>query len=449
MTRRHAVAVVAVLSALSAACGTRVDTDERVATDDGLGPEPTTATAPSGDGATTTTAPGAEATPCGPGDASGATDVGVTDTEITITTIQDISGPAPGLFQAEQDAIDAFVAYCNSLGGINGRTLKLVKKDSSFFEPRPAVVEACRDSFALVGHAMVFDDQIVDVATECGIPEVPAFSGTPEHSKAANVIHAVANNPTEWGAGPAFYFAEQFPDAVEHAAVLYADAGTTKNRTQMQKESWAQAGFVWKIEKPIALVELNWGPIVDELRREGIGYVTVWSDLTAPVKLVKELRAQGVEIPIVDIGSQSYDAAFLEQAGEAAEGSYAGVAMWPLEEADANPEMQLYFEWLEEVRPGAKPAALGTYTWSSGLLFATAVQALGSEVTRDGLLGYLRDVHEWDGHGIHAPGDPGGNTGNACFVLLQVRDGAFERVFPDEGFACDERYRATVTDPSL
>ena len=438
-------AAIALATLTTAGCGTRVDGDSASAGASGLGgPESTVTTA--GDGATTTLPTEADS-PCGPGDASGATDVGVTDETITIFTVQDLSGPAPGLFQPNQDAMTAFVAYCNSLGGINGRELELVARDSGFFEPRPQVVDACRDGFAIVGGAVVFDDQMVDAAQECGIPEVPSFSSTPQHSNAPNVVHAVPSPATEWQAGPAYWFAEQYPDAVKRAAILYADAGTTKNRMKMQAEAFAQAGFEFLVKKAIPLVELNWGSHVEELRSKDIGYVTVWSDLKEPAKLIKELRAQGVDVPIVDVEPQSYTSEFLEEAGPAAEGAYVGVSTWPLEEEDENPELQLFGKWVRETA-GHEPTALGIHTWSAARLFATAVKDLGSDVTREGLLDYLRDVHEWDGNGIHAVTDPAGNHVAQCIVMLQVQDGEFHRVWPDEGFHCDPRYAAKVQDPT-
>ncbi len=431
--------------AVATGCGTRVGgTDTSADASSRLSP-PTSTTETTDTSDTTDVPP--DDSPCGPGDATGATDVGVTDATITLYTIHDLSGPAPGLFQANQDAMKAFVAYCNSLGGVNGRKLELVTRDSGFFEPRPQIVDACRDAFAVVGGAVVFDDQMMDVAAECGIPELPSFSSTPQHSRAPNVVHAVPNSATEWQAGPAYWFAEQFPEAVKRAAVLYADAGTTKDRAQMQEEAFRQAGFDFVMKKAIPLVELNWGPHVDELRSKGIGYVTIWSDLKEPVKLVKELRAQGVDVTIVDVEPQSYTSDFLEQAGPAAEGAYVGVSTWPLEEAADNPELQLYGDWVERTT-GSEPTALGIHTWSSALLFATAAKELGGDLTREGLLDYLSSVHEWDGHGIHAPTDPGRNHLAECIVMLQVQEGEFRRVWPDEGFACDPRYAAKVSDPS-
>jgi len=445
--RRRGARLLAVAAALSvatatlAACGTRVSEAERRRH---RSAQPAATTPPVGEARSGTPSVRSRY-PCGPGGAHGATDVGVTDDSIAIYTVQDISGPQPGLFKPSQDTMQAFVDHCNSLGGVNGRRLVLVKKDSGFFEPRPPVEEACGKAFALVGSAILFDDQIVDVARGCGIPVLPTMSTTSEHSNAPNVVHAVPNPLTQWQAGPAYWFREHHPEAVKRAASLYADLPQTKNRAIQQREAYEQAGFRFVLRKDTPLYQLNWGPTVDELRSKRIGYVTVWSGLEDPANLLKELKAQGVKIPIVDIQAQSYDPHFLKQAGAAAEGAYVGVSVHPLEEADSNPEMKTYTRWMEKA--GHEPTALGAFTWSSGLLFAQAVKELGSDVTRKGLLEHLRRVHEWTGEGIHAATDPGANGLTECYVLLQVRKGRFTRVYPKKGFACDPRFAARVPDP--
>ncbi len=38
--------------------------------------------------------------------------------------------------------------------------------------------------------------------------------------------------------------------------------------------------------------------------------------------------------------------------------------------------------------------------------------------------------------GISAPSDPGGKVPTVCFVVVQVKNGKFERYYPKKGFAC-------------
>ena len=67
---------------------------------------------------------GTLASPCGPGDAKGATAKGVTDTSITIGYGDDAGyAAAPGLDKEMSDAVKPMIKWCNDQGGINGRKI--------------------------------------------------------------------------------------------------------------------------------------------------------------------------------------------------------------------------------------------------------------------------------------------------------------------------------------
>ena len=160
---------------------------------------PTTTGGGGGGGETTTTAGEPEVplvgtieSPCGPG-AGG--------DPITIATIADIAGPVPGLGQEMWDAMDSFVAYCNDLGGVNGRLLTLNKLDAELFKHREATQAACDTALALVGSGAVFDDGGAQVAVDCGIPDVAGYTTHPSHALATNVVQPLPNPTNLFAAG--------------------------------------------------------------------------------------------------------------------------------------------------------------------------------------------------------------------------------------------------------
>ncbi|HEY8546371.1 MAG TPA: hypothetical protein VIL36_15025, partial [Acidimicrobiales bacterium] len=80
---------------------------------------------------------------CQDGDASGATDVGVTDDEIRIGTITNKGADVrPGLNQEMYDSAAAFVEWCNEHGGINGRELVLEDLDARLSDYGQRIAEA-------------------------------------------------------------------------------------------------------------------------------------------------------------------------------------------------------------------------------------------------------------------------------------------------------------------
>ena len=84
-----------------------------------------------------------------------ATEVGVTADEIRIVVIVDIDTPvAPGLFKGSADAVEGFAKYINKTGGLAGRKVVVDVIDSKLNadEARNAVIQACAEDFAMVGH---------------------------------------------------------------------------------------------------------------------------------------------------------------------------------------------------------------------------------------------------------------------------------------------------------
>ncbi len=374
--------------------------------------------------------------PCGPGNARGATDTGVTNDAISIGTIADITGVRPNLFLGNWQAMDAFVAFCNSMGGVNGRRLVLRKLDSALFDERAQVLAACDSVFALVGSGAAQDASGAQAGVDCGIPDISAFSAETPHSMAPNVVQPIPNPSDTFPAGPARYFAKKFPNALDQSAMFYGSVGVTAVQARRQIQGYEHFGIKFTHKVPFDVVSSDFDSLVAGLGTNRLGYVSLWSEVGDFAKLLNALHSHGVRYVVAEGGQQTYDARFLQSAGSSIEGTYITTTTVPFAEASTSPEMQRYLHWLDVTHPGASPTALGVQGWSAALLFAEALRSLGGDVTRAGLLAALHRVHSWDGNGIHIPTDPGSNSQRSCFMLIQVRNGAFVRAFPDHGFSC-------------
>lgn len=430
--RTRVIALLLVLGLAAAACGSRSS---------GKASSTTSGPGPTSSGATLTD----PQTPCGPGDAKGATGTGVSDTAIKIGTYQDIGGPRQGLFQGNLDAMNAFVAYCDSLGGVNGRKLELDRYDSALSEVRAQVLKACDGDLAIVGEAAALDGPAAQPGVACGIPDVPAFTAEVAHRGAANVVQPLPNPPNGIGVNTERYLAKKYPDKVKHAAMLYVNVAVGPPVAHQRVEGFQKVGWSFVYQQPIDIAELNWGPKIQAFRANNVGVFEIVSDLTNLVNGLKEIHAQGLTGVLALSDQSGYDRQLLQQAGPAAEGTYVEATTVPFEEAKTSNEMQLFLSWLGKVAPGRAPTALGVQSWSAGLLFATALKSLGSNVTRASLTSALHDIHTWDGHGIHTTSNPGSGQPSPCGLTLQVKKGKFVRVFPAHGFSCDPKNIVTAS----
>ncbi len=204
--RIAAIAVAAVL--VASACGSRSDDAD---SDSGLDGTATSTTA----AATSETGMfGTLESPCGPGDASGATDIGVTDDAIAYSSVSDSGGQIGGLNKGVDDSQAAFVKWCNDQGGINGRKIELTMRNAALFDYGAQVTASCEESFALVGGIAAFDDVGAPIQVDCGLPNVPAATASSVQAGADLTYQPLPNPPNQLMLGAATWIKENQPEVM-------------------------------------------------------------------------------------------------------------------------------------------------------------------------------------------------------------------------------------------
>ncbi|MGH2685236.1 MAG: ABC transporter substrate-binding protein [Actinomycetota bacterium] len=422
---RRLPCLLAVLLLVGAACGNRSGGDDETGTPD---------TANDDDGGDDEQAV----------DNGGSTDIGITGDEIRIGVIADLTGVVPGLFKAAPEAVKAYAENVNSEGGIHGRKLVVEVYDTGTNDNgnRLAYEKACDEVFAAVGSESAFDTGGFEALRDCGFPAVNAFA---TDADVQDLDHVFPRQSDDYAAlGSARWYAQEFPDAVKQAGYFYVNAPVSERSAKRSMEARRTVGWEYIYEQPVGALESNYTPHALEMKRRGVQAFSIVSDYNNVVRLQKALREQNVSVTIADASGQAYSADYLEAAGPAAEGAYVALAHLPFEDAEQEPAIHEYLDWLEKTTPGAEPSGNGLTAWSRAMLFTEAAEAVGPELTREKLMEELRGMKGWDAHGLFPPrdvGDPVPTT--SCFVMMQVQDGKFVRVFPDEGFHCsaDDVYK--------
>jgi ABC-type branched-subunit amino acid transport system substrate-binding protein len=365
---------------------------------------------------------------------------GVSEDTIRIGVISDRENPSVPLPTVGiEEATRAFVEFCNEAGGINGRQLELVTYDSMITATDDATKQACDDDlFALVGTGSVQDQLGIETREGCGLPEVAAYSATTSRAESEDFFTSVPGlSASEYNVGPCTRIAEQYPDAVKKAAMLYTDLPAAATRGQQIVQACTEeAGFDFVVEEGIPFGTTNFGPVVAQMKDAGVEYFNMVSATSETLAVLREMDTQGVEVEVIDLGQQYYDPALASEG--LAEGAHILSNTAPFSEADSNPTLRLYQEYLEQV--DGVQSTLGVQAFSAGLLFATAAQALGNDLTREALVTELEGITEWDGGGLNIVGSPGTNETIDCFLYLRVEGEDFVRDHPDEGYDCDPSY---------
>jgi ABC-type branched-subunit amino acid transport system substrate-binding protein len=386
--------------------------------------------------------------PCGEGDASGATDQGVTDSAIEVGTMSDASSTVqPGLNQEIWDASEAFVAWCNELGGINGRQIEYTAVEPKILEATQATIAACDTEFMLVGGGAAFDNDVARERVACGLPDVPAYNATKAATEAELSYPPLPTPFDELPVGEAFYLAEQHPEAVAKAGMLAPNFPSAVNIATRAKVGYEAAGWTFVDEQlynPAG--EANWTGIVSGFKSSGVDAL-LYAGTMEPLAAFLQASAEQDYKPTILIGTSTiFTPDLITEAGPAAEGTYAYTSVRPFDDPAEGSATAAYIELLDTYADGAEPALLGANSMSAWLLWATAAKACGSDLTRACVGEKITEISEWTAGGLHAASNPSAGTSPSCFVLLQVKDGVWTSVHPESDFDCDPSY--TVPTPA-
>ena len=362
---------------------------------------------------------------------------GITDKEIVLANASDISGPVPGLFEAAQQGAKAYVAYFNATSDICGRKLRLLALDtrSDSGGDQQAYAKGCEEAFAAVGSTSAFDSGGAATAETCGLPDIRAISITPERGACSTCFGTQSVNPSLVPNAVLDYFHRTHRAATQKAAFLHLNAGGSPTLSKSRAEAARKRGFHVVYESGIDVSEFNYAPYVQTMKERDVRFVDFLGAYPQAVRLAEAMQQQGFEPEVFELHQPMYDSRYIESGGEAVEGSRVFINTAMFEDARSNREMQLYEQWLQQVKPGAKPTPFGVYAWSATRLFVERSLALGGRLSRRELVSSLRQVHKWTGNGIHAPQDPGGKRTGECQSVVKVQDGAWVKETPGQ-FLC-------------
>ena len=406
---------------------------------------------------TTTTKPPAAATfgdlqsPCGKGDAKGATDQGVTDTAITIAFGDDrgFQG-SPGLNHEIGDAVKAMIKWCNDQGGINGRQVDGRFFDAKITDVNTAMQNACQQAFMLVGEGWALDSGQEEARVGCKLPAVPTYSVSPEFAHGPLMFQPVPNPVDFTPVEIASYLAKTFPDKIKKTAVMFANYAATIDTKDKALASYPPFGFQFLNcpQQYNILGESDWKPFAQKLKDCGAQIVYFTGSPVPHFENFLDAAAQLNYKPLYVTDANFYDLGFASwNKNGNGDNVYVREAYVPLDEANINKAVKDYLDIVKG--QGYDVNQLGEQAASAFLLWATEAKACGSTLTRACMLQHLAQVTKWTGGGMHAETNPAKNLPPDCGLVLKLQGTAFVRTFPTQPgtYDCSPDYVKLVTGP--
>ncbi len=393
---------------------------------------------------------GTLASPCGPGDAKGATDRGVTDSTITIGYGDDRGfAQSPGLNKQMGDSIKAFIKWCNDQGGINGRRLVGHFYDAKITLANNVMTQACKTDFMLVGEGFAADGAAEPTRVKCNMVTVEGYSVLADFANGPMQYQGVPN-PVDFTPASSYYeMAKLYPEDVKKYAFYDTSLQAThvsllKDKTAMEKAGFVSAGCDVTVNY---LGESDYKPFVQKLKSCGAKLLmanaspgpVIYNFLTA----MHQLDYNPVFLMETNLYSDELSSWNTNGYGN---NIHVRSAFIPLEEAGTVPAVKQYIDVVKG--DGGAVSQLGEQAVSSFMLWATEAKACGSNLTRQCMVNNLSKVHEWTGGGLHAPTDPGNNKPPSCGMLIKLNGTKWEREYPAKAgtFDCDPKYVSAVPE---
>jgi ABC-type branched-subunit amino acid transport system substrate-binding protein len=368
---------------------------------------------------------------------------GVTSTSVTVGQVDDLSAPIPGLFKGAQDGTKAYFAYINSLGGVNGRKIRLDARDSAFQAGQVAseTSSQVRNDFALVGGFSLLDGSEKSSIDSSRTPDV-AFSLDPSLFSDPYVYSALPNPENYFPLGVFKWLKRKYPQAVKKVGIVWENATTSTRSAETAFENAMRAeGFHIVYDEGAGPLQTNFLPDVLAMKNDGVKMVF---NLELPdnyaANLAKEMQQQ--DFRPIHIEGAAYSDAFLSLAGSAANGIYIeqAYALYLGQDAKEIPAIGLFTKWMKKVDPKPDFEIESIYGWTSAELFVQALRQAGNPPTRAGLVTALNKITSFNAEGLVPTDNPAKEIASDCFLLAQVQHGRIVRVAPSprKGFYCGE-----------
>lgn len=441
---RRVVVAVGLLVALAFAaigCGSRVRDD--ALDGGGAGPDGTAAS---------TTPPG-----------TGATDVGVTDTEIHVGLIVSKTSPLGSeTFSGPMYGAQAYFSSLNDRGGVNGRTVKVTVCDDNATGAgnRRCARELIEDDkvMAFVANS-IFNYSAASFVDESGVPDVggqPISNAYEQYAHLWGIYGSSSPRQGEIGVdgkldgGTDVYrhFKETYGAGT--AGIVYYNQADSQRYANLTAAGLELEGYT-VVREQVDFAVPNFDAAAIDMRSRGVDIVFDALDSTGNVKLCAAMDVAGLAVKAKVVTVQSWNESLrTDYEGTPAcrnaihatseTRNYMDTQFAPVRQF--RDDMAKYFPDRED--------RLSMWTlegWAAAQWFTDAAASCGAELTRACIEAYLARPDPYDGHGLLVPRDfvvetELGATSRNCLNVARWQDGAdggagaWVTSTPDGDFVC-------------
>jgi hypothetical protein len=343
---------------------------------------------------------------CHGGSASGATDQGVTASQIKVGVLSDV-----GFTKDPQliTAANVFTSWCNAAGGISGRKLVADTHDTQLLQVVPAVTSACGSDFVLAGGSAALDGLATKTRLQCLLPDFDAQTVMPQNQNSGLQVYPITQGHS-YGPFAGYYqwlIKQKYPDSADHVGILAGQSTITQVDDEVAAETFKAVGGSVALNQYYPITGASdWTPYAESLKTKGIKGLVFYGTPQQLAALELTLTNMNYKLDWIDANSNAYGAPFVQAAGKSLsfQHNYADIwAVYPLEQAESNPATQQVIDLYGKYAPGQAPTLQALQAFSAWLIFAASAETCGSNLTRSCVYNAAVKQTAWTGGGLTAP----------------------------------------------
>lgn len=308
---------------------------------------------------------------------------------IKIGVLAPITGANAEHGKSYQVATNMAVSEINEAGGINGKKLELVFKDS----------ESDQQTTADMASSLAEDDSILAILGEfssgCSMAAAPVAdeakilllsptASAADFAPMSDYAFSIAGRQDSEAPYMAEYGVKGYMNC-NSVGILYLNNDWGVNSLKFFKDTAEQIGLTITAEEGYAEGESDFSALISKVRGTEPDCLMIVDQL--PTKVINQLSTTGWDIPVACLGC-STSQQVIELCGEAAEGIIVTSAVFY---SDDNPEAAAFAAAFEK-EAGFAPTAMAAYEYDAVYVLAEALKACGDNITRQNIRDNLVNV---------------------------------------------------------
>lgn len=321
---------------------------------------------------------------------------GVTDTEVVVGSLNDLSGPFAAFGVPATKAAQLYFDEINAEGGVHGRTIRYVVEDHGYQVPK--AVQAT--------NKLVNRDKVFAMLLSLGTPHnIAAFKvldrkGIPNVNP-LSAARQMLQDPVKYKfAGTASYY-----DAVRATVAymienegakticaMYIPSDFGKEIQLAAKDEAAERGLTYAAETTHKPDETDFIGALGKLKEAGCDTIAIALSVRGAITAVATAKKIGWgDVKFVG-SSASFHTAIAKVPGGVTEGFYAGAGWQDLEARSEDSEVAAWIKSYTEATGEKFPGTGALLGRSAAELFVRALEAAGKELTNDGFVAAMETL---------------------------------------------------------